>query len=257
MAARAACGLRAASASWPTPCLMPPTRSPAEKADCMPATARRTASSLSERRTTDPVTTSSARAARGRPGSARCGRARTARRAAAARRRAGSPSTRADVHRELEAAGRLGAADGAVDLGLLGGGEASPAGTGAPGAPCELDSICSGVTSSAAPHALGGAAEPLRLAAPATGPARSPCRWPSRAAPSAARSRRRCPSGMISSTSRKPSGETSGACSQAGRRVGRGRGHQRRVAEHEATHGAPDRRAAGRRRRRRGDGPES
>ena len=35
-------GLRAASASWPTPCLIPPTRSPPEKADSMPATASRT-----------------------------------------------------------------------------------------------------------------------------------------------------------------------------------------------------------------------
>ena len=56
-------GCRADSASWPTPCLIPPTRSPPVKADCMPAAARRTASSDSERRTTWPVMISIARAA--------------------------------------------------------------------------------------------------------------------------------------------------------------------------------------------------
>ncbi len=56
-------GWRAASASWPTPCLIPPTRSPPSKAECILAAARRTASSLRDRRTTEPVTTSKARAA--------------------------------------------------------------------------------------------------------------------------------------------------------------------------------------------------
>ena len=99
----------------------------------MPAAARRTASSLSERRTTEPVTISSSRAAG----------VDQDQDAAVGRGQRGVQPLRvgvrlavggADVDGELEAAGGLGAADRPVDLGQLGRGEGSPPATGAPGA---------------------------------------------------------------------------------------------------------------------------
>src|SRR3954465_5650540 len=143
---------------------MPPPRAPPEKADSIPATASRTASSLSERRTTEPVTTSRRRA----PGSTRIrtlpsGAARAGCRPCAngCDSPSDEPTKTENSNRQVVSAPRIARSISARCAGENG----SPAATGAPALRrARLELLGTHVVGRV--HTLARPAEPLSLAAP-------------------------------------------------------------------------------------------